>query len=229
MQVTTSTIQIHALPNKPAIQLHEHDRELVGVYGVEVDAMDYPLHQSTAALNAFAANVVLTRPDDFSLHVFDPTKNVWLMTPAGEEVFPSDGEFTGMIDAPLLPIGSTLTNLRDEQDHDCEDALRLTPAGSRWSVLDIDRGSISIGCEESGATIFVSVCQLGTDFLIDKGFAEDAGLQSVELEEKYSPVGGGEHPMLTRLMWREAVANDDTISGYWAWVESEIAQAHWAK
>lgn len=227
MQVRTTTIQVHVLPVKPALQLHENDRDVVGVYGVDVDIMDYPLEQATAALNAFAAAVSLSRPADFKLHVFDPQKTAWLMTPVGDVDFPSDGDFTGKLDVHLLPIGTCLIAKRDEIDQGAGGEDRITPAGSAWEVLDIDRGSISLGCDESGASIFASVCQLGTDFQINKGYAQDAGLTGYDLEGKYSPHGGGEHPMFSRIMWREAVASEDTISGYWAWVESEAAQARW--
>ncbi|MDX1366899.1 hypothetical protein [Pseudomonas sp.] len=226
MQVRTTTIQVHALPKKPALQLHEQDLDAVGVYGVDVDIMDYPLQQATAALNAFAAAVSLNHPADFELHVFDPQKDAWLMTQVGDVDFPSDGDFTGKLDVHLLPVGTRLIGNRDELDQ-CDAGERVTPAGSIWTVLDIDRGSISLACEDTGAGIFASVCQLGTDFQIDKGYIQDAGLTGDDLEGKYSPQGGGEHPMGSRLMWREAVANEDTIGGYWAWVESEAAQARW--
>lgn len=78
MSVTTSSIQVHVLPNKATIHLHEADRELVGVHGVEVDVMDYPSQQATAALNAFNANVTLNRAEHFTLMVFDPKKQSWL-------------------------------------------------------------------------------------------------------------------------------------------------------
>lgn len=42
------------------------------------------------------------------------------------------------------------------------------------------------------------------------------------LQDVYSPEGGGEHPEFTRRDWRWAVENDDTISGYWGWVASEL-------
>ncbi|MBM3105560.1 hypothetical protein IIE18_10455 [Pseudomonas sp. V1] len=50
----------------------------------------------------------------------------------------------------------------------------------------------------------------------------DIRLTADQLEQKYSPAGGGQHPTFTRADWRIAVENDDTISGYWAWVQGEI-------
>lgn len=50
----------------------------------------------------------------------------------------------------------------------------------------------------------------------------DIRLTADQLEQKYSPAGGGQHPTFTRADWRVVVENDDTISGYWAWVQGEI-------
>lgn len=50
----------------------------------------------------------------------------------------------------------------------------------------------------------------------------DYGLNAEQLDCKYNPDGGGEHPRNTRKDWREAVANEDTISGYWEWIVSKI-------
>lgn len=227
MQITT-TIHVHVIPVKPSLELDSSDRELVGVYAVEVDALDYPIQHATAARNAFDANVRLQRPDDFMIHLYNPGKKAWLVLEEGDLAFPRDGEFTGKVDTDLLPVGSQLISLQDEMDHDCEDKARITPAGSRWEIVEIDRGSAHVGCAETGATLFVSVCELGKYFRIDPGYSEDVELTAEQLDDKYNPEGGGEHPMHTRRMWMDAVANEDTISGYWNWVESEIAQAAYA-
>ena len=47
---------------------------------------------------------------------------------------------------------------------------------------------------------------------------EDKWLSAEQLDNKYNPEGDGEHPEYTRLQWRDAVAQESTISGYWAWV-----------
>lgn len=52
----------------------------------------------------------------------------------------------------------------------------------------------------------------------------DGDLNAERLDDKYNPEGNGEHPQFTREMWREAVANDYTLSGYWYWVECQIAE-----
>lgn len=52
--------------------------------------------------------------------------------------------------------------------------------------------------------------------------SDDSALSLEELEEKYSPSGGGQHPLFTRQAWREMVVADDTLLGYWAWVHHKL-------
>ncbi|MFV3332606.1 hypothetical protein ACNFIA_16840 [Pseudomonas sp. NY15437] len=51
---------------------------------------------------------------------------------------------------------------------------------------------------------------------------QDINLTADQLEAKFSPAGGGQHPTFTREDWITAVGADETISGYWQWVHSEI-------
>lgn len=46
----------------------------------------------------------------------------------------------------------------------------------------------------------------------------DSDLTAEELDDLYNPDGDGEHPEMTRALWREQVAQLRTISGYWDWV-----------
>lgn len=53
----------------------------------------------------------------------------------------------------------------------------------------------------------------------------DRLLSADELREKYSTAcNNGEHPRYLRVDWRDAVANDTTLVGYWQWVEDQIEQ-----
>jgi hypothetical protein len=52
---------------------------------------------------------------------------------------------------------------------------------------------------------------------------EDLGLPGGALDDKYNPEGDGEHPVVTRQEWREAVAQQETVSGYWDWTAHKIA------
>lgn len=52
----------------------------------------------------------------------------------------------------------------------------------------------------------------------------DRLLSAEELDDKYNPDGNGEHPRFQRADWRAAVANDETLVGYWQWVEYQIEQ-----
>jgi len=51
---------------------------------------------------------------------------------------------------------------------------------------------------------------------------DDKHCSADQLDAKYNPDGDGEHPVHTRWDWRQAVAQEATISGYWAWVEQMI-------
>lgn len=43
----------------------------------------------------------------------------------------------------------------------------------------------------------------------------DACLTEEQLDEIYNPEGDGEHPDFTREDWRQEVANEETLCGYW--------------
>ncbi len=52
---------------------------------------------------------------------------------------------------------------------------------------------------------------------------EDFGMTEQELHDKHNPTGdGGEHPHYTREEWVNAVNQDATLAGYWAWVYGEV-------
>jgi hypothetical protein len=53
---------------------------------------------------------------------------------------------------------------------------------------------------------------------------EDCGLPGGALDDKYNPEGDGEHPVISRQMWRQAVEQHETISGYWDWTAHKIAE-----
>lgn len=55
--------------------------------------------------------------------------------------------------------------------------------------------------------------------------ANDHMLTAAQLDDKYNPDGDGEHPQITRAAWRAAVANDETLTGYWAWVQHLLVSA----
>lgn len=58
--------------------------------------------------------------------------------------------------------------------------------------------------------------------ILDMDFILDAS----QLDDKYNPDGDGEHPVYMRGEWRTAVGSQDTIVGYWDWVEYRIEQHH---
>lgn len=52
----------------------------------------------------------------------------------------------------------------------------------------------------------------------------DLNLTADQLDEKYNPEGDGEHPTFTRKDWRQAVRQEETLTGYWVWVEAQLWQ-----
>jgi len=54
----------------------------------------------------------------------------------------------------------------------------------------------------------------------------DYGTTAEDLSNAYAGPNGtwGEHPYYTRADWRQEVENDDTILGYWAWVEARLVE-----
>ncbi len=55
----------------------------------------------------------------------------------------------------------------------------------------------------------------------------ELSLTAEELDAKYNPEGGGEHPDYRRADWRAEVASDNTLLGYWHWVEAQIWEHQW--
>ncbi|NLA66717.1 MAG: hypothetical protein GX856_00440 [Gammaproteobacteria bacterium] len=53
---------------------------------------------------------------------------------------------------------------------------------------------------------------------------EDLFLSADQLDVKYNPDGDGEHPWHTRKDWRQEVASESTLLGYWEWVVHKVGQ-----
>lgn len=54
----------------------------------------------------------------------------------------------------------------------------------------------------------------------------DHQLSPEQLDGKYNPNGDGEHPRHTRDMWRDWVANEDTLDSYWQWLAFRLDEDH---
>lgn len=52
----------------------------------------------------------------------------------------------------------------------------------------------------------------------------DRELYTGELDDKYNPKGDGEHPIFPRSDWRDQVAQENTLRGYWDWVVAQIEE-----
>lgn len=55
-----------------------------------------------------------------------------------------------------------------------------------------------------------------------KRYRKDYGLSAEQLDGKYNPEGGGEHPLYTRKNWRDEVKGKYTLYGYWDWVSYQL-------
>ena len=53
----------------------------------------------------------------------------------------------------------------------------------------------------------------------------DFGLTAEQLDDKYNPDGDGQHPEITKWEWVSAVRHDETLSGYWEWVQFQLTRA----
>ena len=71
-------------------------------------------------------------------------------------------------------------------------------------------------------------CNNGVCLIIEDGRSTVPrdGISAAELEAIYSPDGGGEHPMFRRADWRVAVEHDETINGYWNWLQHQVYEAN---
>lgn len=60
--------------------------------------------------------------------------------------------------------------------------------------------------------------------MIDKAKLKsaDRALSAEMLRIKYTPIATGEHPVLTKEIWKAAIMNNTTLLGYWEWVQSSI-------
>lgn len=47
---------------------------------------------------------------------------------------------------------------------------------------------------------------------------DERALSREELEHKYAP----QHPVFWQTDWRDDVINQETIQGYWQWLESKV-------
>ena len=100
----------------------------------------------------------------------------------------------------------------------------IVGAGTIRSVADA-RDAKNAGCTFGVSPGYTSeVGRACRDIGLPLLDADDASLDAEELADKYAGEDGswGEHPIFRRQEWREEVANDDTLQGYWAWVVSKL-------
>ena len=76
----------------------------------------------------------------------------------------TDCSHDGSVDQFTYPEGYELMSLEDETDDDENGEARVTPAGSRWEVINLDGMTRMLGCPATGATIFIEVGSLKDSF-----------------------------------------------------------------
>lgn len=100
---------------------------------------------------------------------------------------------------------------------------QFTLSDQMVELLDDGSAIAMIGDEKPSQALF--------EFFIERPLAasdipyvakDDHGLSAEQLDDKYNPDGGGQHPEFTRAMWREEVANERVYCGYWAWCEVRV-------
>jgi hypothetical protein len=101
----------------------------------------------------------------------------------------------------------------------------------RWGVSGIFDNAHCDGCDTELKQI--SQVEIALEQAVMAPFSvdnlatleEDCGLPGAALDDKYNPEGDGEHPVISRGTWRDAVAQQETISGYWDWTAHRVAEA----
>ncbi|MDR3411735.1 MAG: hypothetical protein P4L87_12480 [Formivibrio sp.] len=101
------------------------------------------------------------------------------------------------------------------------------------SIDDLDNFEISVLDEDGypvmldGAHEDYSASDCGTVECISETPmyvpGSDEGLDAEALDNKYNHDGEGEHPLHTRADWRAEVAEENTLLGYWAWIENILS------
>jgi hypothetical protein len=71
----------------------------------------------------------------------------------------------GAID--LWPVKTGFVNLKPEADRDEHDELRMSPIGSTWEVIQVDRkaGTWTLLCKETGGWIFPDEATIHKNFI----------------------------------------------------------------
>lgn len=90
----------------------------------------------------------------------------------------------------------------------------VSPRNEDTDMFTIDLSADCTYCGGDGDADGCSAC----------GKVDERDLSPEQLDDKYNPDGDGEHPNYTRKDWRFAVENDETLLGYWGWVEFQIQQ-----
>lgn len=56
----------------------------------------------------------------------------------------------------------------------------------------------------------------------DELYNIESTMSALDLEKQFTEAGDTEHSIFTQVLWRDAVLNQDTVSGYWVWTHHQI-------
>ena len=98
------------------------------------------------------------------------------------------------------------------------DDFEITVVDEEGNAVGQDKAHVHYSASDAGSVDKVSDVPMYVE-------GEDAGLSAEDLDYKYNRNGEGEHPKFSRSAWRNAVANEDTTSGYWQWAADQLNEA----
>lgn len=115
------------------------------------------------------------------------------------------------------------------EDVSADATVRWDINNQSWGLSGIHDGGHCDGCDTELKLVTEQViepAEVVETFTADQmaTLEQDCGLPGSALDDKYNPEGDGEHPVISRQTWREAVAQQETISGYWDWTAHKIAE-----
>lgn len=124
-----------------------------------------------------------------------------------------DEDYTGVPESKLASMALDLFHTQIAIA--CLDDFEITVLNDQDEPIAEDESHESYSFKGNG--FIEKVADISLDL-----YGDDAALSVEQLDCKYNPDGDGEHPKFTRDLWREAVGEENTSSGYWDWVKHAL-------
>lgn len=100
-------------------------------------------------------------------------------------------------------------------------AILRDPANTA-SIFHVCRGQTETVIDTEGGKVSIIKDARTPEQIREENYNEDCELSATQLDDKYNPDGGGEHPDYTFEAWAAAVGKRGTWLGYWEWVECQL-------